>query len=78
MGVFFVAPLALSVAPGPDNIFVLTQSALYGLSGIVVTQGLCTGLLVHTAAVALGEAVVFAASAAAFTALALRLVTAQR
>jgi len=70
LSLFFVAALALGAAPGPDNIFVLTQSALYGrLAGFVVTLGLCTGLLVHTAAVALGVAAVFQTSAAAFTAL---------
>lgn len=67
---FFIAALLLSLAPGPDNVFVLTQSALYGrVSGILVTLGLCTGLLVHTAAVALGIAVIFQTSAVAFTAL---------
>jgi len=65
---FFAASALLAIAPGPDNIFVLTQSALHGkLSGIVVMLGLCTGLLVHTGAVALGVAVIFQASAIAFT-----------
>ena len=42
---FFGASVVLGLAPGPDNIFVLTQSALYGrLAGFVVTAGLCTGL----------------------------------
>jgi len=69
LSVFFLASVALGVAPGPDNIFVLTQSALYGrLSGLVVTLGLCTGIMVHTLAVALGLAAVFATSQAAFTA----------
>lgn len=67
---FFFAAVLLSLAPGPDNVFVLTQSALYGrVSGILVTLGLCTGLLVHTAAVALGIAVIFQSSPAAFSAL---------
>lgn len=67
---FFALSVLLGMAPGPDNIFVLTQSALRGRSaGIVVTLGLCTGLIVHTAAVALGVAAIFQASAAAFTAL---------
>jgi threonine/homoserine/homoserine lactone efflux protein len=67
---FFALSVLLGMAPGPDNIFVLTQSALRGRSaGTVVTLGLCTGLLVHTAAVALGVAAIFQASAAAFTAL---------
>ncbi len=65
---FFAASVALGLAPGPDNIFVLTQSALYGrTAGLMVTLGLCTGLLVHTTAVAVGVAAVFQASAVAFT-----------
>ena len=65
--IFLGASIALSIAPGPDNIFVLTQSALYGrLAGILVTLGLCTGLLVHTAAVTLGVAAIFQTSALAF------------
>lgn len=67
---FLFASVLLALAPGPDNIFVLTQSALYGRkAGILVTLGLCTGLIVHTSAVAFGVAAIFAASAAAFTAL---------
>lgn len=64
---FFLSAVALALSPGPDNIFVLTQSALYGRkAGIFVTLGLCTGLIVHTAAVALGVAAIFKASALAF------------
>ena len=64
---FFTASVLLALAPGPDNIFVLTQSAIKGrLVGLVVTLGLCTGLLAHTAAVALGVAALFQASALAF------------
>jgi threonine/homoserine/homoserine lactone efflux protein len=67
---FFTASVILALAPGPDNIFVLTQSALYGkASGLWVTLGLCTGLIVHTAAVALGVAVIFQVSAVAFSVL---------
>lgn len=67
LGAFFAASLLLALAPGPDNIFVLTQSALHGkIPGLCVTLGLCTGLLVHTSAVALGMAAVFKASAVAF------------
>lgn len=66
-GAFFAAALVLSIAPGPDNIFVLTQSALYGaLAGIVTTLGLATGLCFHTTAVALGVAVIFRSSPTAF------------
>jgi threonine/homoserine/homoserine lactone efflux protein len=70
LATFFMASILLGLAPGPDNIFVLTQSALRGkIAGLLVTLGLCTGLVVHTTAVAFGVAVVFQASALAFTAL---------
>lgn len=64
---FVTASVALAFAPGPDNIFVLTQSALHGRKkGLLVTLGLCTGLLLHTAAVALGVAAIFQTSMLAF------------
>ena len=67
---FFAASAALALAPGPDNLFVLTQSALHGRrAGVFITLGLCSGLLVHTAAVALGVAAVFQSSALAFNGL---------
>ncbi len=67
---FFTASVLLGLAPGPDNIFVLTQSALHGRSaGIAVMFGLCTGLIVHSTAVALGIAVIFQTSAVAFSVL---------
>ena len=67
LALFSSASILLALAPGPDNLFVLTQSALKGrLVGIVVTLGLCTGLIVHTSAVALGVAALFQASALAF------------
>ncbi|RYX96007.1 MAG: LysE family translocator [Comamonadaceae bacterium] len=64
---FFGVSLLLGFTPGPDNIFVMLQSATHGRkSGFYVVLGLCCGLLVHTAAVALGLAAVFAASETAF------------
>ncbi len=67
LSLFFTAALALALVPGPDNIFVLTQSALYGRhAGLLVTLGLCTGLMVHTTAVVFGVAAIFLASALAF------------
>lgn len=48
----------LAVAPGPDNLFVLTQSAVLGArAGLYVVLGLCGGLLVQTIAAALGLAI---------------------
>lgn len=68
LGTLFAASVFLALAPGPDNIFVLTQSALHGRSaGLLVTMGLCTGLLVHTAAVSFGVAALIQTSAYAFT-----------
>jgi threonine/homoserine/homoserine lactone efflux protein len=67
---FCSASLLLALAPGPDNIFVLTQSALRGaFSGFIVTLGLCTGLIFHTTAVAFGVAAIFQTSDIAFTVL---------
>ena len=65
---FFGTAVILALAPGPDILFVLSQSALYGpRAGICTTLGLASGLIVHTAAVALGVAVLFQTSAPAFT-----------
>lgn len=68
--VFFPAAVLLALSPGPDNLFVLAQSAQHGRSaGVAVTLGLCTGLVGHTLAVALGLAAIVKASAFAFTVL---------
>jgi len=64
---FILSSLALALVPGPDNIFVLTQSMTKGArAGIAVTLGLMTGLIVHTTAVALGVAAIFQTSQVAF------------
>ena len=67
---FTALSLILCLAPGPDNIFVLTHSALHGTkAGLLVTLGLCTGLIGHTTAVTLGIAAILLTSPVAFTAL---------
>lgn len=54
---FFIASVVLALTPGPDNVFVLGQSLVYGArAGLVITLGLCTGLVVHTVLVAFGVA----------------------
>ena len=64
---FIAASALLSFAPGPDNIFVLMQSAIHGRrAGFFITLGLCTGLLVHTTLVALGVAALLVVSTTAF------------
>jgi len=68
LGMFIAASTLLALAPGPDNIFVLTQSMLKGTkAGVIITLGLCSGLVFHTSAVALGVAVIFQTSIVAFT-----------
>ncbi|WP_303229528.1 LysE family translocator [Comamonas kerstersii] len=67
---FFGVAVLLALSPGPDNLFVLVQSAQRGWRlGMCVVVGLCLGILVHTTAVALGLAAVLAASSTAFTVL---------
>ena len=52
---FIIATATLAFSPGPDNIFVLIQSATYGKkSGFSVVCGLMTGCLIHTSLVAFG------------------------
>lgn len=64
---FFAASVLLALSPGPDNVFVLLHSAVHGRkAGLMVVLGLCSGLLFHTAAVALGLAALLAASSTAF------------
>ncbi len=66
--VFFSTSLLLALSPGPDNLFVLAQSARNGrMAGFYVTLGLSTGLVGHTIAVAFGLATIVQASAVAFT-----------
>jgi len=67
---FFGIAVLLALAPGPDNLFVLMQSLAHGRrAGVAVVLGLCTGLLGHTLAVALGLAAILAASPTALAAL---------
>jgi threonine/homoserine/homoserine lactone efflux protein len=67
---FLLASTALAIAPGPDNIFVLAQASQHGTrAGVLVTLGLCTGLIVHTSLVAVGVAALFQSSEIAFAGL---------
>ena len=67
---FMSSSILLALAPGPDNLFVLAQSLQHGRkAGLVVTAGLCTGVLFHTAAVSFGVAAIFQTSALAFNVL---------
>ncbi len=65
---FLGASMALTIAPGPDNIFVMTQGIAHGRRAAIVTAlGMCSGISVHTTAAALGISALFYSSMAAFT-----------
>ena len=67
---FITASVVLSLVPGPDNLFVMSNSALRGWRiGLYTTLGLCTGLIGHTILVAIGVSVIFQTSAIAFNGL---------
>ncbi|WP_338885199.1 LysE family translocator [Xenorhabdus sp. TH1] len=57
----------LCFLPGPDNLLVLSQSAINGCKyGILITIGLCIGLVIHTFLVSLGIAAIIQANTLAF------------
>ena len=67
---FITASVVLSLVPGPDNLFVMSNSALRGWKiGLYTTLGLCTGLIGHTILVAIGVSVIFQTSVIAFNGL---------
>lgn len=67
---FFGTSLLIAAAPGPDTLFILTQSLAYGPKvGILVSLGNVCALLVPTAATALGLGALITASPAAYGAL---------
>ncbi|MFA8434956.1 MAG: LysE family translocator [Marinifilaceae bacterium] len=56
---FLSASVILSLMPGPDNIFVLTESVTKGQrNGIAISFGLSTGVLLHTLAAATGLSII--------------------
>jgi len=55
--IFFISSLLLGIMPGPDNIYVLSNSLLYGKKvGFSIVAGLCSGLIFHTCLVIFGVA----------------------
>jgi threonine/homoserine/homoserine lactone efflux protein len=64
---FSLATVALALSPGPDNIYVITQSLVNGTkSGIATTAGLISGCIVHTALLAFGVSALITASESIF------------
>lgn len=65
---FLGASILLSLMPGPDNIFVLTESLTKGhKNGIAISIGLSLGVLIHTLATATGLSLIIQKSALAFS-----------
>lgn len=65
---FISAAVLLTLLPGPDILFVITQAITRGKkAGVVFAAGLCTGLIAHVAAVSLGISVLLMSSPLAFT-----------
>lgn len=70
LGVYIVASLALIVTPGQDMIYVVSRSLAQGrIAGVCSAAGVATGILVHTAIVALGIGALLQASETLFMAL---------
>jgi threonine/homoserine/homoserine lactone efflux protein len=64
---FCIASAGLAFSPGPDNVYVFTQSITNGTSyGIATTAGLISGCIVHTTLVAFGVSALLLASETAF------------
>ena len=65
---FAFATSLLAISPGPDNIFVLTQSIVNGKKfGLATVFGLISGCLVHTTLLAFGISAVIKESEILFT-----------
>ena len=68
-GLFVVASALLTIAPGPDIIYVLTRGVSQGVkAGIAAALGFATGCIFHTALAALGIAALIRSSPWAFDA----------
>ena len=56
---FLIASMALTIMPGPDNIYVLTESITRGArTGILISIGLISGIIIHTALAATGISII--------------------
>ncbi|WP_276757848.1 LysE family translocator, partial [Veillonella seminalis] len=67
---FLVSSILLTLAPGPDNLYLLAKSIADGAkAGITLAGGLASGIVFHTCLVILGVAALVKSSPIAFTAL---------
>ena len=64
---FAVATCVLALSPGPDNMYVLTQSMVNGRrSALATTAGLISGCIVHTTLLAFGISAVITTNPSLF------------
>lgn len=64
---FLGASFLLCLAPGPDNVYVMTIGITKGKkAAFITTLGLCSGIIFHTLAASLGVSVIFQSSEIAF------------
>ncbi len=64
---FLGASVLLTLAPGPDNTFVIAQGLSRGRKAAMITAlGMCSGISVHTTAASLGISTLLYSSAVAF------------
>ena len=64
---FLLASITLSLMPGPDNVFVLTESITKGKrNGIIISAGLASGIIVHTIVIATGLSILVQQSPSVF------------
>lgn len=68
LALFVAASLAVIVAPGPDNVYVLARGIGQGRKvALASAWGMCSGLLLHTTVAAVGLSAILARSAVAFS-----------
>jgi threonine/homoserine/homoserine lactone efflux protein len=67
---FIAAGLLLNLTPGPDVLYIISQSLRHGLrAGLVAALGITAGCFVHIVAAAVGVSALMLASSTAFTVL---------
>ena len=54
---FLISSFVLTLMPGPDILFVINQSLINKKSGLVISIGLCSGLVIHTLILVFGLSV---------------------
>lgn len=70
LAAYFAVCVTLVLMPGPDIIFVITESlAKGGRTGFILSCGLCSGIIVHTSLCATGVALAIAANPLIFSAI---------